>query len=286
MVGELKELWRFRELLVTMVYRDLKIRYKNSALGFLWSLLNPLLTVAVMSFVIENFMYRGANSISAYILAAYLPFMFFQLAVMDSAQTILTAMPLIKKIYFPREILPIASVTSNFIHLVLAMGVFFLYQIGVWIVHPGAFPIQWTAIYLPFLLAIAYALALGVAFVVSALNTFYEDIKYLVGILLYLMFFLCPVMYFSEVVANSRLNDRTGNLLYKVIHLNPLASLITAFRKALVAAPEFVDTDKGKMTPIPMEWHWVAYTAVVSVLILIGGYAVFNRMKWRFVERP
>lgn len=286
MVGELKELWRFRELLVTMVYRDLKIRYKNSALGFLWSLLNPLLTVAVMSFVIENFMYRGANSISAYILAAYLPFMFFQLAVMDSAQTILTAMPLIKKIYFPREILPIASVTSNFIHLILAMGVFFLYQIAIWIMHPGAFPIQWTAIYLPFLLIIAYALALGVAFFVSALNTFYEDVKYLVGIMLYLMFFLCPVMYFSEVVANSRLNDQTGNLLYKLIHLNPLASLITAFRKALVASPAYVDTDKGQMKPIPMEWHWVAYTAVASFLILIGGYALFNKLKWRFVERP
>lgn len=286
MVGELKELWRFRELLVTMVQRDLKIRYKNSALGFLWSLLNPLLTVAVMSFVIENFMYRGAPSISAYILAAYLPFMFFQLAVMDSAQTILAAMPLIKKIYFPREILPIASVTANFIHLVLAMGVFFLYQIGVWIIHPGAFPIQWMVIFLPLLLLIAFMLAMGVAFIVSALNTFYEDVKYLVSIVLYLMFFLCPVMYFSEVVANSRLNDSTGNLLYKVIHLNPLASLITAFRKTLVAAPQYVDTDKGKMTPIPMEWQWVAYTAVVSVLVLIGGYALFNKLKWRFVERP
>lgn len=286
MVGELKELWRFRELLVTMVQRDLKIRYKNSALGFLWSLLNPLLTVAVMSFVIENFMYRGAPSISAYILAAYLPFMFFQLAVMDSAQTILTSMPLIKKIYFPREILPIASVTANFIHLILAMGVFFLYQITVWLLHPGAFPIQWTVVFLPFLLLIAYMLAMGVAFIVSALNTFYEDVKYLVAIALYLMFFLCPVMYFSEVVANSKLNDSTGNLLYKIIHLNPLASLITAFRKTLVAPPQFVDTDKGKMTPIPLEWQWVGYTAVVSVLILIGGYALFNKLKWRFVERP
>jgi ABC-type polysaccharide/polyol phosphate export permease len=286
MVGELKELWRFRELLVTMVQRDLKIRYKNSALGFIWSLLNPLLTVAVMSFVIENFMYRGAASISAYILAAYLPFMFFQLAVMDSAQTILSAMPLIKKIYFPREILPIASVTANFIHLILAMGVFFLYQIAVWVIHPGAFPIQGTVVLLPLLLAIAFMLALGVAFIVSSLNTFYEDVKYLVGIVLYLMFFLCPVMYFSEVVANSRLNDSTGNLLYKVIHLNPLASLITAFRKALVAAPEFVSTDKGPMKPIPMEWQWVSYTAVASFLILVGGYALFNKLKWRFVERP
>src|SRR4051812_44855333 len=124
MLNELKELWKFRELLLVMVQRDLKIRYKNSALGFFWSLLNPLLTVMVMSFVLKNFMYKGTPSISAYVLVAYLPFLFFQLSVMDAAQTILVAMPLIKKIYFPREILPLASVISNFIHFALAELVF------------------------------------------------------------------------------------------------------------------------------------------------------------------
>src|SRR5436190_18848786 len=106
MLAELKELWKFRELLIVMVQRDLKIRYKNSALGFLWSLLNPLITVVVMSFVLSNFMLKGAPSLSAYVLAAYLPYIFFQVCILDSAQTILVAMPLIKKIYFPREILP------------------------------------------------------------------------------------------------------------------------------------------------------------------------------------
>jgi ABC-type polysaccharide/polyol phosphate export permease len=286
MVAELKELWRFRELMWTMVERDLKIRYKNSVLGFLWSLLNPLLTVAVMSFVIENFMYRGTKSLSAYILAAYIPFSFFQLAVMDSAQTILSAMPLIKKIYFPREILPIASVISNFIHLILALLVFFLFQIGYWIVHPGVFPIQWTIVYVPLLLVISFMLAVGLAFIVSALNTFYEDVKYLVGIVLYLMFFLTPVMYFSEMVANSPLNLSYGGRIYTLIHLNPIASLANAFRKTLVAPPEAIDTPTGKFSPMGIEWHYVAYSGVASLAILIGGYALFNRMKWRFVERP
>jgi ABC-type polysaccharide/polyol phosphate export permease len=290
MVSELKELWRFRELLWTMVERDLKIRYKNSALGFLWSLLNPLLTVAVMTFVLENFFYpRDVGSLSAYILAAYLPFLFLQLAVMDSAQTVLTAMPLIKKIYFPRELLPIASVVANFIHLSLAMVVFFLFLIGVWLLRSpfdfAQFPIPPTAILLPFLLLVAFVLALGLAFYVSALNTFYEDVKYIVSIVMYLMFFLCPVMYFSEMVANSTINQGPG-WIYRLYFLNPLASLIEAFRKTLVHAPQLIPTTAGNVPPNPLDWKYFAVATATSFAILISGYSTFNRMKWRFVERP
>src|ERR1700722_18710028 len=135
MLSELKELWKFRELLLVMVQRELKIRYKNSALGFLWSLVNPLITVLVMSFMWENFLGKaqGVPSVTAYMLAAYLPYAFFQLCLLDSSQTILTAMPLIKKIYFPREILPLATVISNFIHLLMALLVFFAYLLVVYI---------------------------------------------------------------------------------------------------------------------------------------------------------
>ena len=289
MWADLKELWRFRELLLTMVERDLKIRYKNSALGFFWSLINPLLTVMVMTFVLETFIYRDVQNLSAYVLASYLPFIFLQLAVMDSAQTILVAMPLIKKIYFPRELLPLSSVIANFIHLVLAMLVFFAYLIVVWLLHPPYrmefFPSPPSAMLLPLLLVIAFALALGLGFIISALNTFYEDVKYLVSIALYLLFFLCPIMYFSEQVANSSLNAGNG-ILYKLYFLNPIASISDAFRKTLVRAPEAVPTKLGPMAPLPLNWAYVAFTAVLSFAILIGGYMLFNRLKWKFVERP
>src|SRR3990172_8173834 len=127
MLAELKELWRFRELLYSMVERELKIRYKNSFLGFFWSLLNPLLTVAVLTYVFRNYVGLETKNLSAYILAAYLPFIFFQMSVLDSAQSVLSNIQLIKKIYFPREILPLAQVISNFIHLLLALLVFFGY---------------------------------------------------------------------------------------------------------------------------------------------------------------
>ncbi len=278
MLDELKELWRFRELLFTMVQRDLKIRYKNSILGFFWSLINPLITVLVMTFVVSNFMNSGVPSQSAYILAAYLPFIFFQACLMDSAQTILVAMPLIKKIYFPREILPLATVLANFVHFCAAFGVFFLYELLFWALHPGISPFRLTALFLPLILLINLALSIGLAFFISALNTFYEDVKYMLSIALYLLLFLCPVMYTSTKIADSAINDRYHGLVFKLYHLNPMAMLCTTYRHILLAPADPAHDW--------FELKYLAFTAVVSIAILITGYHFFNRMKWRFVERP
>ncbi|RYD39626.1 MAG: ABC transporter permease, partial [Verrucomicrobiaceae bacterium] len=104
MRAELRELWRFRELLLTMVERELRIRYRNSALGILWSFLSPLATTAVLTLVFGYLApTSGAKNFSAYILAAYLPYLFFQQSVLDSAQSVLSQVDLVKKIYFPRE---------------------------------------------------------------------------------------------------------------------------------------------------------------------------------------
>jgi lipopolysaccharide transport system permease protein len=269
-----------------MVQRDLKIRYKNSVLGFFWSLLNPLITVVVLSFVISNFMRRDApSSISAYVLVGYLPFTFFQVCLMDSAQTILGSISLIKKIYFPREILPLASVVANFVHLVLAMGVFFLYLLIIYILHPGQWPFQIGTLYLPVLLIISFALALGLCFLISAVNTFYEDVKYILSIILWLLFFITPVMYFGEDVANSRLNERTHGLLYTVYNLNPITALVTAYRKTLLA-PLHIDINGHPAPVLPMNWNYVWFSAIFSFAVLFFGYSTFNRLKWRFVERP
>ena len=285
MLSELKDLWRFRELLLTMVERELRIRYKNSVLGFFWSMLNPLITVLVMSFVFQNFMADRVHNATAYLLAAYLPFTFFQLCLMDSAQTILVAMPLIKKIYLPREILPIASVISNFIHLLMAMVMFFVYLLGVYLIHPGQWPFQATSLMLPFLLLINLCLSLGLSLFISAFNTFYEDVKYIVGVATYLMFFLCPILYFEERVANTELNLAWGGKLYMVMNMNPMFTLSNAYRKLLLA-PMKVEVNGHLVDPLPLDWRYVGLAALVSILILISGYSTFNRLKWKFVERP
>lgn len=283
MLDELKELWRFRELLYSLVERELRIRYKNSFLGFFWSLLNPLITVAVMTLVFKNFLGNETANLGAYVLAAYLPFMFFQVCLMDSAQSILVALPLVKKIYFPRETLPLAMIISNFIHLLLALLVFFLYLIvWVWLPNPGDFPISKMVVFLPVLLVIHLALATGLSLLVAALNTFYEDVKYIVNVLLYLLFFATPVMYFSE---NVFLRFKEQPWAYTLYHLNPVAMLCTGYRKVLLD-PQPVVMGKDSVDALPLDWGLLAACAVTSFAVLWLGYAVFNRLKWRFVERP
>lgn len=294
MIGELKELWRYRELLLVMVQRDLKIRYKNSALGFLWSFLNPLVTVVVMTFIYSNFIFKNQPNMGAYIMAAYLPFMFFQMSVMDSAQSILMALPLIRKIYFPREILPLAAVMSNFVNFLSGLLIFFCYLLINYLLHPGSFPIQKTVILLPILLVISLCLSLGASFIVAALNTFYEDVKYIVGVLLYLLFFASPIVFSDEQVANSPINQHTGWLVYKLYNLNPLSNLLTSYKKAILApydfkvpAPANAASDQiVQVGAIPLSYKYLCVTGVTSFLILVAGYALFNKLKWKFVERP
>jgi lipopolysaccharide transport system permease protein len=279
----LAELWQYRELLFTLVERDLRIRYKNSFLGFLWSLLNPLITVAVMTLVFRVYMRNETPNFSAYILAAYLPYMFFNQAVMDSAQSVLQSMAILKKVYFPREILPLAVICSNFIHLVLALVMFFAYMLLVFAMDPRVFPIGWSALMLPIPLIINFALAAGMGLFISALNTFFEDVKYIVSVLMQLMLFACPVMYFSEQVFAA--SDKHGAWTYWLYHANPVAMLCTLYRKILVA-PQDPVVGGETLKYLPLDWSLVGVCAATSFAILIGGYAFFCKVKWRFVERP
>lgn len=278
MIKELKELWRYRELLMVMVRRELQIRYKNSVLGFLWSLVNPVITVIVMTFVFKYIMAIDVPNYSAYILAAQIPFAFFNMSLMDSSNAILSSMNIIKKIYFPREIMPLAFVISNFIHMLLALAVFFVYLLVIFLLDPRVSPFQGSVVWLPLLLVVHLLLTTGFSLLISALNVFYEDIKYLTSIILYLLFFLCPVIYFSEQVYYRHPD------LYFWYHLNPVAMMVTAFRKVLLA-PQAVVQGDSHFAPLPLDPLLMGILVGFSVFVLWYGYWTFNRFKWRFVEQ-
>ena len=284
MRAEFQELWKYRELLFAMVERELRIRYKNSVLGFLWSLLNPLITVAVMTIVFKYLMGNTTPNFAAYVLAAYLPYMFFQLGILDCAQSVLGALPVVRKVYFPREILPLASIIANFVHLALAILVYFVFLLAVWLRHPGDCPYTWNVLWLPALLVIQFCMVAGFGFIVSALNTFYEDVKYMVGVLLWVLFFLCPIMYFSENVYYQR-----SPQIYQLYRFNPIGTLIDTYRKVMVKPGEVevrVGTNVTKMAAFEFQPLTILWLALFSFAVLVLGYHVFNRMKWRFVERP
>ena len=279
------ELWRYRELLYVMVQRELRIRYKNSALGVLWSFLNPLAQVAVMSFVFGSFIRPQIPNFTIYMLAAYLPFIFFQSSLLDSAQSILNQFGLIKKIYFPREILPLAAVIANLIHLLIGFLIMFGLMLFAFARNPQIFPIQAGTVFLPLLLLMSCLFATGCSFIVAALNTFYEDVKYIVQIGLYILMYLCPIFYFAEDVANSSRNQASGGWLYKVYMMNPIATQCVAYRKLLVA-PTQVVSHIGTGSANPMPWKYLAVHSVGAVFVFLFGYWLFNRLKWKFVERP
>ncbi|MBX3096681.1 MAG: ABC transporter permease [Fimbriimonadaceae bacterium] len=269
-----------------MVEREIKIRYKNSALGFFWSLVMPLATIFVMWVVFKVFMRNATPSFSAYVLAAYLPYTFIQMAILDSAQSVLIALPVVKKVYFPREILPLASVISNFIHFLLSLPVFFGFLFITYATTGfEVSPFTWRMWFLPVLLLITFAFTTGVAFIISSLNVFYEDVKYVISLLLYLMFFLTPVMYFSENVYSAMQDKPNGHLLYVLYHLNPIAMLATAYKKTLVPLGK-IDVGGELVNPLAFDWTLFGIATLVSFALFFGGYALFNRLKWKFVERP
>lgn len=287
MIEDLKKVWQYRELMVSLVSRELKIRYKNSVLGFLWSIISPLMTVLVISFIFSTAIGAPVKNFSVYILAAYLPYLFFMQAIMDATGSILANLGLIRKIYFPREILPIAMVISNFIHLLLALGVFFVLLLVVFIRDPRVVPFQATSLYLPILLIISFILASGLGLLFSAVNTFYEDVKYIVGFVMQMLLFASPIMWLVEKIAYT-----TPRRYLALNLLNPIGVICNGFRKMLVA-PQNVVVDMGakghglvSQPSLPIDWRYIGYAGLLSVAIFFVGYAVFNRYKWKFVERP
>jgi ABC-type polysaccharide/polyol phosphate export permease len=280
MLKELSELYKYRDLLIQLVVRDLKVRYKNSVLGFFWSLINPLVQVATITLVVKYIMRVEIPNYSAYLLVAYLPWMFFQMSLMDASQAVLMHHDLLKKVYFPREVLPLSMVIANLIHFLLAIAVFFVYLLII------GTPIVATWLLVPVLILIEFLLITGLAFFISCLNVFYEDIKYIVSVLLNILFYLTPVIYLSEMVY-TKLPAATRNMFFSLYQLIPLNTVVIAFRKLLLqpySVPPHVKT-AFELKDLPFNYEFLAIAGVVSLAIAILGYAYFNSRKWSFAEQ-
>jgi len=283
--SELAELWKFRSLLLQLVRRDLKVRYKNSRLGFLWSIAPPLMQVAVITFAFKsatNFA-TGIDNYSAFVLVAMIPWTYFQAAILDSSQSILLMYGVIKKVYLPREIIPLSTAISNFIHFLLSWAVFAVYW---WGFKRG--PILITTFWFPYLLLCQFMLVTGLSLFVSALNVFYEDVKYMVTIAMNLFLFLLPIMYLVEtVVYKSSFGSgsfATRPWAVTLYLLNPLTALINGFRKSLLESPS--PKAIGGHEYLPLDVPTLILTGFISFAVLVAGYAYFNSRKWQFVERP
>ncbi|MCC6483806.1 MAG: ABC transporter permease [Armatimonadetes bacterium] len=275
MLEDLRELWRYRDLVRSLVMRDLTVRYKNSVLGFFWSLANPLVQVATITIIYKYVLQIGIPNYSAYVLCAFLPWMFFQMSLSDAGESVARQYDLLRKVYFPREALAIASVFANLIHLLLAFGVFFVYLLWLGV------SIQAGWLLLPVVILANLAFVMGLAFFVSALSVFYEDMTYLVGVSTSLFFYMCPVLYVTEQIRNKMIPQHWQPIIWEVYHWNPMAIFIEGYRQLLL--PPF---HAKNLNDLPIEPRYIVISVVLSVAVLIAGYAFFNAKKWQFAERP
>lgn len=261
------DLYRFRDLLYYLVVRELRARYKNSVLGFLWSLLNPLLMMLVFTVV---FSLLNPNSTverpAIYILCGLLPWNYFSAGVMTSIGSIVGNSNLVKKAYFPREVLPISSVLAQLVNFLLAFVVLFVLLL---IFQTNFSPRLWM---LPFVILLQTSFIIGVALLLSAVNVYYRDTMMIMDVVILAWFFLTPVFYPLDILPRSYewfgLEWNVHRLMYI---LNPMASLINTYRDLLYL---------GAYT----EWDFLLRTAVTSVGMMLVGYWLFIRLSGSFGE--
>jgi ABC-type polysaccharide/polyol phosphate export permease len=267
MLTWLKELWTYRDLVVNLVARDLKVRYKNSILGVVWSWLNPLLMMLIFTFVF-GVLYKGVDIPNYHIhfLSALLPWNFFSSAVMGGIPSVVASAHLVKKVYFPREVLPISSVLSSLVNFLMALPVFFVLAI-----ISGVMPTEYVLL-LPIPILIEVIFATGIVLFLSTLEVYYRDTHMLMDVGMQAWFFITPIIYpMKSLPTQVTLAGITFNPQVWLFRLNPMASIINTYQDILyngtLTAPDFL-----------------ARTAVTAALFLILGYWFFRHHSGRFGE--
>lgn len=267
MVAKLAELIRYRELVKNLVLRDLRARYKNSVLGFLWSLLNPLLTMLVFT-VVFTFMMPN-NRIAkfpVFLLCALLPWNFFQTSLMGCVNSIVGNAALVKKVYFPREVLPLSTVLSNLVNFLLALlvlfAMLFLFRI----------PLTKWVLWLPFVMVTQVIFTLGLGLLLAAVNVFYRDTAVIMGVVLQAWFFLTPVFYPIDILPTERYVAGLNLNLHRLTYiLNPMASVVSSYRVILYHGA-------------PPALNFMLRTFATAVAVLVLGYLIFSRYSGAFGE--
>jgi ABC-type polysaccharide/polyol phosphate export permease len=254
----LPELVARRELVSNFVVRNLKQRYKGSALGFLWSLLHPLFLVLIYLVFIR--LMRFSTSIP-HLLVGVMVWQFLSLSAGDAAAVVLGNASLVKKTWFPRVILPLAAVLGNLVHFALSLLVLAI-ALPLLGVSPG---ITW--LHLPWLIALQFLFCLGLSLGLSALNVFYRDVEHLVPVALMSWFFVTPVIYSADLVL---LNPTLPAWVAPVFFANPMTALLVGYRHAFLG------------DPLPAVALWPGLLGVFAVFSL--GAVLFTRLEPRFAD--
>jgi len=219
MIAQVTKIFKYRELLLNLIIKDLKVRYRGAVLGYLWSLLNPVLMMLVYTFIFSFIARMEVENYPSFLLCALLPWSFFATTLTASSISIVDNFNLINKVYFPREIFPISVIFSNLTYLIISMMVlmFFLFFSGI----KTGLPV----LFLPVVILVHVVFTIGISLILSSLTVFYRDLKYILEVVVMVWFFATPVIYPLSMVPEN----------FKVFYiLNPMVGIISAYRSILL----------------------------------------------------
>jgi lipopolysaccharide transport system permease protein len=257
-ISEFRTIYTYRDLLVAWTVRTVRARYQQSVLGGVWAVLQPAATVAIFTIIFTRFVPIDTGGIP-YVVFSYsamVPWMLFSTSITDMVDSLVVNMNLIGKIYFPREVLPLAALLARLLDFIIAESILIVlmiyYQMPVFITG-------WLL--LPFILFIQLVLALGIGFLGAALNVFYRDMRHLFVLVLQLWLYASPIIYPVTAVP-----ERFQTLYF----LNPMAGIIEAYRAVLLYEQ--------------MPGTYLGLSAIISLLILVIGYLFFKRVEPKFAD--
>lgn len=253
----INELYLYRHMVFSLVKRDLRGRYKGSVLGFLWTFLNPLFQLVVYTLVFSVIMKTGIDQYYLFLFVGLVPWLFFSTCLTTGASCILAQHDMVKKIYFPREVLPISFVISQFVNMLLTFIIIFAV-----VIFSGIGINFISLLFLPLIMLIEFILALGITMLSSSLTVYFRDLEYILGIVSMAWMYLTPIIYSQESVPDE---------ILPIFNLNPMAPIVIAYRDILY------------YKEIP-ELGTLLHALLFGLIILVIGCFSFAKLKKHFAE--
>jgi lipopolysaccharide transport system permease protein len=262
LIANIRKLFSYRELIVSLTKKELKVKYRGSVLGFFWSLLNPILTMLVYSFVFSIVLRAGIPEFAIFLICALLPFNFLSNSVNYGASSIIANSNLVNKIYFPREIIPLSIILANLFNFLLELAALFI------VMGIMGYSFYIYLYLLPVVIFIQFFLVVGMTLLVSALNVFFRDLQHLITIIMMVWFFGTPIIYPLSMVPER---------FQFIIKINPMTIYAAYYRNIFY----YVKYPEGAGFPSAPE----TLTAVgITLLIFFTGYFAFKKLEPRFAE--
>lgn len=259
MMTVFKDIYSYRELLKTNVKKDIRGRYKGSFLGILWSFINPLLQVVVYAIVFPYLMRGGAiDHYLQYLITGIIPWTFFSTCITVGTTTIKSNAGIVKKVYFPREILPISQVISGLVNFFISCTIILIFCLF------GGIGISLHIFLVPVIALIESLFILGIVFILSAINVYVQDIEYIIGFIVNMLFYGTPIVYALEQFSSA-------GILFEMVRLNPMTMFVQAYRDVF-----FYHQWPSMISLIIL--------FVLSIGVLIIGFIVFKKLEKGFAE--